>query len=137
MNRLSDHERGTMSDVDRAMLDDAVLGISSEHNALFTALLLCTRAIGKHDQAGMRNAVSGVFELQDRADEATRELVDVARQFRADGEALAKRLDEAIASSVDDRNGIRERLRRVEGHIIALWGALFALFAVVMLWVMR
>lgn len=137
MNRLSDHERGTMSDVDRAMLDDAVQGISSEHNALFTALLLCTRAIVKHDQAGMRNAVSGVFELQDRADEATRELVDAARQFRADGEALARRLDEAIAASLDDRNGIRERLRRVEGHIIALWGAVFALFAVVILWVMR
>ena len=134
---LSEHERASLSDEDRAMLDAAVQAIPSEHNALFTAMMMAIRAIVKHDTNGIRNAVNGSFELLDAADDATRELISAARQFRADGEALAKRLDEAIASSLDDRNGIRERLRRVEGHVIALWAAVFALFAVVILWVMR
>jgi hypothetical protein len=122
-----------MSHADRVMLDDAVQNIPSEHNDLFTALLLSTRAIVRHDQAGLRNAVGGVFELQDRADEATRELMDAARQFRADGEALAMRLDEAIAASLADRTDLRHRLRRVEGHIIALWAAVLVLGAVAVL----
>lgn len=120
MNRLTVQENDTLSEEDRAMLDAALQRIPSEHSDLFTALMLSIRAIVKHDTAGIRNAVNGSFELLDHADDAARELMDAARQFRADGEALATRLDEAIASSMADRTDLRQRLRRVEGRVVAL-----------------
>lgn len=109
------------------MFDAAMQRIPSERNDEFTALLLATRAIIKHDTAGIRNAVSGSFELLDAADEARAELLDAARAFRADALTLAGdivtlrgELQAAAASSLADRVELRTRVRRAEHRIVTL-----------------
>jgi Flp pilus assembly protein TadB len=104
-NPLTQRERATLSDADRAMLDDAVQAIPSEHDALFTALLLSTRAIVRHDVAGVRTAAEGYAELLDVADERARELLDAAHELQA------------AATSAQHRN--EERLTRIEVQLDA------------------
>lgn len=89
-NPLTSNELGSLSDADRAMLDDALQQIPSEHNALFTAMLLSTRAVVKHDTASVHMAVRGFPELLDESDARSRELLDAAQGFRKDTEEMRR-----------------------------------------------
>lgn len=124
MTTLTPNERATLSPDDRAMLDDALQRIPSERNPEFTAFMLSIRAIIRHDTASVRNGVSGVFELQDKADEAARELLDAARELRTQAQALADSVSEARQEIAALRDNVtRDRADALEERRV-LWEAI-------------
>jgi hypothetical protein len=135
---LKDQEYNALSPEDRAMFDDAIQQVPSERNPEIVILMLASRGIIKYDTAGIHTAVAGVFELQDKADEATRELLDTARAFRADTaivrgelEALSGRLSEFVSASTADRADLRRRANRADRRIYWLWVAVVVLALIV------
>lgn len=130
---LTPPERGTLSDVDRQMLDDAVQAIPSEHAALFTALLLATRAIIAHDVRGIRTIAEGWPELFEQAEQQQGALLEAAHQFQRAATEQYNRLSDLhqqlvshIVESTAEQGRVRRRLSRDERWGLA--GGVFLLF---------
>jgi hypothetical protein len=119
--RLTDVERATLSDDDRAMFDEALQAIPSEDGPLFTALLLCTRAIVAHDTSGLHTAAAGWPELLNYADERQQELVDAARKFYTSGQELQLQLTtlagEQLAYVQETRAGLTALQEEMHGYV--------------------
>lgn len=105
---LTPAEYDALSPDDRAFLDDAWAQLDPSQESQVRALTMLIRGIVKHDTAGLHTALPGVFELQDRADEAARELTEAATELRQATAAMVARVEGAITDLRADVRDLRD-----------------------------
>jgi hypothetical protein len=137
---LTDGELAALTPDERAFFMDAWLAIPPERENEVRVLAMLSRGIIKHDLGGFHTEVKGVYELQDRADENARDLIDAAKEMRAATVALTANVATATnqiakfhieftafaQSSTHDRFDLRQRSRL---HRRWLWGLTVAVVA--------
>ncbi len=95
---LSRAEYDTLSADDRAFLDAAWSQLDASQEAQVRVLIMVVRGVVRHDTAALHTALPGVFELQDRADEAARELIAAAHELRSATQSLAAQIADVTAA---------------------------------------